>query len=76
MTLKKLVICENGHLIESVKKDTYSEINDRFDNKEDSDARFINTNNTYGTEIIEGNLQVLKDMNVLSNLKVLGEINV
>ena len=76
MTLKKLVICENGHLIESVKKDTYSEINDRFYNKEDSDARFINTNNTYGTEIIEGNLQVLKDMNVLSNLKVLGDMNV
>ena len=68
--ISKIVMDKNGHIIEMSTKNIYPEINARFFNKEESDARFVNANNALGTEIMEGALTVNKDVEIKGSLKV------
>ena len=73
--LSKIVMDDNGHILEVNSKNIYGEINNLFYNKAESTAKFVNTDVTT-EEYMIGSLGVEKDITVGGNLLITGDLNV
>ena len=73
--LSKIVMDDNGHILEVNSKNIYGEINSLFYNKAESTAKFVNTDVTT-EEYMIGSLGVEKNITVGGNLLITGDLNV